>query len=454
MGLPLTDGVQHATLKSPSPFTLFSLLLNGMRVGFFCCWLALSGDRYGIERTNTMSPASLDASEVERYIGACLFSQNRSKYFGKSNNAFQRAHIYPQNGYVNFQNCPSVQRWAGGAPLISFAGHHRGSRIQIHEDLSNNHLARLAVHTQGAPLILAKSYNHRKNKPQKNNQPSINVVQQTKVFENSNNKKHFKTYEPTEDTTSAKGVDSISVTSDESCGSQSSETCLPRIIKPRKRRKKDRKPPTHLNNSHHIQDEISRDSFISDVDSSSSANISPYLPFLESIKAYQSSLKLDKSKQCFDLLGDISETPKLHHSFEEVEEVKDVNGNQSVSTCQCRYCDPKGQIWDIDRSCYSPFLTPPKSFDFSSSLSSSYLSQSPDIYNISHRLSMLSLKDEKYKSSFSRSTSSSSTSSSSSSGDLEVSTEIVTSLNGHRDIEIKFWLSGAVESKTHFTNLM
>lgn len=309
-----------------------------------------------------MSPAS----EVERYIGACLFSRKPSP---KSSSGYHHGHhhhqtqYYPQNGYGS---CP----W-GGAPLISF--HH-------------NQLA-------GAPLIVTKSYNHRKNKPQRNN-----VVQQTKVFENSNHNNN-------NNNKGGKGVDSVSVTSDESSSSHNSETCLPRIIKPRKRRKKDRKPPSSFTPHYIMSDEFSL--------SSSNDPASSFLAF-QDLEA---------------------EAPKLHHSFDEVEEFSDGNVGQPVSTCQCRYCDPEGQIWDVDRSCYSPFLTRPSSFPSSITAGLSSLTLGND--------------DTTCKPSFSRSssTSFSRSSSTSSSGDLEVSTEIVTSLNGHRDLEIKFWLSGAVDSK-------
>ncbi|KAF7269399.1 uncharacterized protein LOC143190943 [Rhynchophorus ferrugineus] len=388
-----------------------------------------------------MSPASAGALEVERYIGACLISQNRSKNSVKNREFYQRPQVYPRGGYVNIQGCPTVDGWAGGVPLISFAGHNRRARLQEHDDIASNHLARLAVHTQGAPLILAKSYNHRKSKPQRNNYVNPNL-QQTKIFENSNNKKTVKGQEVLMNG-SVKGVDAISVTSDESSGSQNSETCLPRIIKPRKRRKKDRKPP-HLNRPAN-QDGFSTDSASPDIDALSFANLSPFLPYFDPFP-YQAPASDDK--QLLDLFSDLSETPKLHHSFEDVEEAKDVNGNQPASTCQCRYCDPAGQIWDVDRGCYSPFLTPPKTFQFPSLFSSSFTSPISDDYGLIHGMSAISLEDDKYKPSFSRSSSSSSNSSSSSAGDLEVSTEIVTSLNGHRDLEIKFWLNSAVDGKS------
>ncbi|ENN78625.1 hypothetical protein YQE_04929, partial [Dendroctonus ponderosae] len=369
-----------------------------------------------------MSPASLDALEVERYIGACLFSQNRSPNFAKDR-------FYASNGYLNYPPTFNGEKWAGGAPLISFAGYHRRPQRWDNEEAANQHLARLAVHTQGAPLILTKSFQHRKSKPARNH-----VVQQTKVFENSTSRTSNQV-----NGGSLKSVDSVSVTSDESSGSQGSETCLPRIIKPRKRRKKERKPPVHLNRSGQLQSDLGA----ADVEAAGVLLNFPPFPYLEALDLYQPGghKSADDEEKALDLFGDISEAPKLHHSFDEVEEGQDVN--QPVSTCQCRYCDPEGQIWDVDRSCYSPFLTPPKSFDFSTLFSSS---PSGSFFN---RFSELSLTE---KPAFSRSASSSSSSSSASSfsstGDLEVSTEIVTSLNGHRDLEIKFWLSGSVDSKS------
>ncbi|XP_018560801.1 uncharacterized protein LOC108903195 [Anoplophora glabripennis] len=407
-----------------------------------------------------MSPASSGNLEVERYIGACLISQNRSK--NATAGKVRNEHIFPQNRdhyipdiyqhHVNFrlQRCQSVDGWAGGMPLISFANHQRRNRrneadvgANRTEDHHANPLARLAVHTQGAPLILAKSYNHRKNKVHRNNAAS------TKVFENSNNKKPNKCQE--QQNSSGAGVDAVSVTSDESSGSANSENCLPRIIKPRKRRKKDRKPP--LLGRPLSQDGFSTDSASPDIDNAQSGvlTIGPFIPFtFDPFPSY----RVPESPQLIDrchILGDISETPKLHHSFEDIEELddgKDINGNQSTSTCQCRYCDPSGQIWDVDRNCYSPFLTPPnshsKSFHFPNlNLDVAYSCPVSNSENhcLVHSMSTISLEEEENKK-----LPPSRSSSSSSCRDLEVSTEIVTSLNGHRDLEIRFFSSPSVDA--------
>lgn len=38
--------------------------------------------------------------------------------------------------------------------------------------------------------------------------------------------------------------------------------------------------------------------------------------------------------------------------------------NEELGPCQCRYCDPSALIWDVDQNCYSPFLTPSPSTEF------------------------------------------------------------------------------------------
>ncbi|XP_045461434.1 uncharacterized protein LOC123671564 [Harmonia axyridis] len=304
-----------------------------------------------------MSPSPALPLEVERYIGACLITnQNRQKAKQQGVEPFyqqQQQRLYPNRqaeeaGYRT-QRCGSLDGWAGGVPLISFVNRNRQNqaRSQPYEDLS---LARLAVHTQGAPLILAKTYNHRKNRQQRNQ-----------------GQYRCPSGKPTKCDGPNSTADTVSVTSDESYGSTGSEQCLPRIIKPRKRRKKDRKNPPV---------------FHADV-SSPESTTSP-----------------------FDFLD--AETPRLHHSFDEVEDLDE--DSKSTTRCQCRYCDP-GMIWDADKTSYSSFLTPPERTD---------AFVYPD-------LSALTLEDDGVKGRRA------------SASDLEVSTQIVTSLNGLRDLEIKFF---------------
>lgn len=372
-----------------------------------------------------MSPASSGSLEVERYIGACLISsQSRHKnakppQTQREQPSFTREHFLPGSynnldGRFPLQRCNSTDRWAGGMPLISFANQRwRTTENRNCQRPEKSPLARLAVHTQGAPLILANRYNHRKSKVPR--QKAENGVKKTELCKDAQN-----------------SCDAVSVVSDESSGSNNSDACLPRIIKPRKRRKKDRKPP-HLVRPCSQDGSFSTDSGSPDVDSPT--NLLTFMPFIPygfdpHVFHVPEIIPLKNSPK-----GDISETPKLHHSFEDIEDVddaKDVNGN--ASSCQCRYCDPSGQIWDIDRSCYSPFLTPEhqKKFQFNYDTKSYSSPISPsESTNLIDGISTFSLEEDSGKSS--------SSSSPRSSRDLEVSTEIVTFLNGHRDLEIKFF---------------
>lgn len=411
-----------------------------------------------------MSPASAGILEVERYIGACLISQNRknrsatttvnkvrnNEYYKERN--FIPPDVYRHQQHMNYHIQQCQDGWAGGMPLISFANHQR--RLKKNDNDNNQNivddpLTRLAVHTKGAPLIVTKSYNHRKNKVHRNN----NGNNQTKIFENSNVKQQNNYQGQQHPQSNNASTDTVSVTSDESSVSNNSENCLPRIIKPRKRRKKDRKPPLLARSFN--QDGFSTDSNSPDVDNSQSniLSLNQFVPF--TFDLYGSSYKTPKPVSLIDrlyILGDISETPKLHHSFEDIEEpddAKDINDNQT--SCQCRYCDPAGQIWDVDKFCYSPFLTPPvtqtkspnySNFSLFNSNQDKEYSPSVSMNCLEHSMSSVSLEEEESNKKIPPSRSSSS----SSCRDLEVSTEIVTSLNGHRDLEIKFFSLPTSES--------
>lgn len=398
-----------------------------------------------------MSPASAGSLEVERYIGACLISQNRKNRAAATankvcnNDYYQERNFIPPDVYhqqhMNFRIQQCQDGWAGGMPLISFANHQRRLKKNEHETnqkIVEDPLTRLAVHTKGAPLIVTKSFNHRKNKVHRNN----NGGTQTKIFENSNVKRQNKCQDKQRQSNNV-STDAVSVASDESSASNNSENCLPRIIKPRKRRKKDRKPPILVRPM--SQDGFSTDSNSPDVDNNLTnlLSLNQFIPF--TFDLYGNAYKTPKPVSLIDrlyILGDISETPKLHHSFDEVEE-PDINGNQS--SCQCRYCDPAGQIWDVDRFCYSPFLTPPitqtKSFKYPNldflnfNQDQDYTSPPISTSRLEHSMSSVSLEEDESIKKLPPSRSSSS----SSCRDLEVSTEIVTSLNGHRDLEIKFF---------------
>lgn len=289
-----------------------------------------------------MSPASSGGGsstttlQVERYIGACLFSSRKTQQ--------QQQQKFNSGGYSYCY--PDTWGSGGGMPLITFAN-------------QEEQLLRLA----GAPLIQAHRYRRKKKNDNDNN----------------NNKK----------TICATTIQTTTTTTTDTVINDESANCLPRIIKPRKRRKKDRKPPQR-------QDSYSTDSASPDacLINNNHNNATPFtFEFCENLP---------------------SDAPKLHHSFDEVKEAGgDLNGNQSL--CQCRYCDPAGLIWDVDRNCFSPYLTIPTTI-----IAPQMQQQTkPKQFCLLHSFANVSLNDRN--------------------SDLEVSTEIVTSPNGHRDLEIKFF---------------
>ena len=279
-----------------------------------------------------MSPASQGVLEVERYIGSCLISSNARSLVGLKKQQQDcvllrgnQQREYNQQGHYTLGNEQCQYGTWAGTPLISMTSsprrnnqrssppacqnsHQQNAQQQQQDQQIQSHLqsrsplSRLAIHTQGAPLILA-GRQHNRGKIQSctgMNGTSINnsgvhvlnsnVNGNTNNFCNGNNvnvasgggignsmimsagrcvpARGQRLAEPTRkpqqpqqsqqqqmnaktECTNGKidnpgthiaNIDSLSIASDESSGSNNSENSLPRIIKPRKRRKKDRKP--------------------------------------------------------------------------------------------------------------------------------------------------------------------------------------------------------------------
>lgn len=259
-----------------------------------------------------MGPASQGRRDVDRYVGSCLV-------------------------------------WTG-APLIS-----------------RTPLSRLAIHTQGAPLILA---------------PRKAKVPPPPPHRSAPAKAPAAPPQPASDT--------LSVASDESSGH--SENSLPRIIKPRKRRKKDRKPPV---------------------------GAAP-----EPIPAPESSIKVTH-KPYVPLSYDAE--PKSSPPPPSPPPPRRPQDDETLSSCQCRYCDPAGQIWDPS------FLSPPSFALFPPRTSpedapplgwgDTAAGRTSSFGAIGRPARPVALT-----------------------AGLEVSTEIVTSANGQRDLEIKFYAASSSSS--------
>lgn len=230
-----------------------------------------------------MSPAQA-VVPVERYIGSCLISS-----VGYKKDRFR----YPC--LPEFYQPPN---W--GVPLVP------PTRRPKKDKEERSPLSRLAIHTQGAPLIQAQRQTTRKNqKPPSKPTPT---PQQTTQEESPN------------------------------------ENSLPRIIKPRKRRKKDRKPQPAAQESTIV-------------------TLKPYTPLCQEFSEEEAAAKAAAKKP---------------------EEPPPQPQQQVEPHCCCRYCDPAGSVWD------SPLMSNRDVSEWST---------------------------------------------------LQVSSEIITSPNGHRDIEIKFFSS-------------
>jgi len=150
--------------------------------------------------------------DVERYTGSCLFTNAvRPKPKRGATDELKLSKNDPRN-------------WAG-APLVSMAASIRkgakskncvGSNVNWHP----------SVYLQGAPLIRVPRTNAAAHLPMVPHPPRpVGPIPALDGLEGS----------------SSISSDSCSVSSEEGLASGGSETCLPRIIKPRKRRKKERK---------------------------------------------------------------------------------------------------------------------------------------------------------------------------------------------------------------------
>ncbi|KAK9505862.1 hypothetical protein O3M35_009834 [Rhynocoris fuscipes] len=342
------------------------------------------------------APAPL---HLERYIGSCLISagyhhhhhhhHNNSNNFLKKESQHTRYRRYtpqshchqnseyctPGNGNISTTNGgPSVtsypRTWTtAGLPLISMSpASPRRAAINNKDKQQDERspLSRLAIHTQGAPLIQAGR-------------------QQTRIIK-QNGKQPKKEKDQ---------KDFSSVVSDESSGN--SENSLPRIIKPRKRRKKDRKPQQANGTVQSTQ--TSTEAALQET---AIVTLKPYTPLCQDFTP--------QNKTNNSTVTNNNNNNEQHNEEGSINKIlNELPIDESINArCQCRYCDPINLTWDVDQRCYSPYLTPPASYSPSSS-------QDWDL-------------DSRESS-------------------LEVSSEIITSPNGHRDIEIKFFSASPQATK-------
>lgn len=354
----------------------------------------------------SQGPTTSSNLAVEHYLGSCLISATARKHPGAKHQDYQ----HPQQQQHHHQHHPHAQPpppyngWTG-MPLISMAAAGRRTNKESVQ-VARSPLSRLAIHTQGAPLILAGHYGRGGNKgPQHMGHKGPQVPLRLIV------PKHHPAgpiltplasmrKEPPKTPGSPPVSDNVSVASDESSGH--SENSLPRIIKPRKRRKKERKPS---NSSSSPETESPPGG-----QPTSIVTLQPYVPLCYEFDKF----KQRAARKPADKVAPLEVRPDLLHPLLLDEEL------QHPALCQCSLCDPAGLIFDVERLCHSPTLLSPPLYRVSSTppigwrrdelfrTTSEPVVTKPTEYCVQH--------------------------------ELEVTSEIVTSLNGHRDIEIRFFV--------------
>lgn len=350
---------------------------------------------------------------------------------------------------------PHPNAWLG-APLISMAG-------RAPPQPRNNPVSKLALHAQGAPLIIQnrqdrRKYNCAPEQRQLRPQGNTENISRDRCEPTEGNRLRNQ-QQQTRSVRSGRNnnTDAVSVASDESSGSTNSETMLPRIIKPRKRRKKDRKP-----NNIVPHDLASAALDLSGIDHCAVSGIGASHGVYDESYCREMSLPYRLDVKVLEYPDPVPETYRVTALGEALEASRyglaeaASPAESAVSTCHCRLCDPVGQIWDADS--IADLLDENSSGDFApTKLEDSMKVVGPLGRRGTDTTLRRSWSDPSSRIPERRETNNSETYSSpnlyslfpptrrASSPEprsplaLEISSEIVTSINGHRDLEIKLF---------------
>ncbi|XP_023941093.2 uncharacterized protein LOC112047998 [Bicyclus anynana] len=362
---------------------------------------------------------------------------------------------FPPPYYPPYGVPPHHNAWLG-APLISMTGRTPPPR--------ENPVSKLAMHAQGAPLIIQNRHDRRKftTVPEQRNHrtvlPPENITRDRPDPENTRHRNQHQ-QQHQQQTRPSRGrnnnTDAVSVASDESSGSTNSETMLPRIIKPRKRRKKDRKP-----NNLVPHDLSSAALELGDVDHCTNMGSSLHGMYEKSYSR-DMALQYHLNVNVVDYPDPAPETYRVAALGEAFEATRfglaeaAAPSESAASTCQCRYCDPVGQIWDANSIAH--LLDENSSVDFApTKLEDSMKIVGPLGRRGADTMLRRSWSDPSARTPERKTNSSEAYSAPNlyslfppprrtSSPEprsplaLEISSEIVTSINGHRDLEIKLF---------------
>ena len=248
-----------------------------------------------------------------------------SNFYNQNNNNGQQRY---QSGSYGSQN-----EWTGTKPS-SDSRHKKlySSRSNGYE-YDENSMSRLAKHTHGAPIIMSSRYRSK----------SVKSVQSF-AHENGNlrnqNSNGF----------SSKAPSSDEMHNYEDSGYHANGTCLPRIIKPRKRRKKDRKP---IASASMENNPLSPFTFASNQSNgfmqSMSANANNINSFQNNMhENFKRPAPPNDSNLFFNCDFDtniILPLPSSTSSSPISLSNSSLSSSTTTSSCSCRLCDPNCKIW-------------------------------------------------------------------------------------------------------------
>ncbi|KAL5283446.1 hypothetical protein ACFFRR_005994 [Megaselia abdita] len=253
-------------------------------------------------------------------LGGCFNQQNVNGWTGVP--LIRRPRKFSSNGNASHQSSPSSTAPATTTPSIVCP--------QSTKNYDENTLSKLALQTHGMPLILSSSGRYRNRNFYRNQQPHPNQYMQNKQLYQQQQQQllqHHNNSHLQNQSSSTSSIHKITENNQNICNkhveldtnsnssssslssSSTTDTCLPRIIKPRKRRKKDRKPQTVSTND----------------GPSSSSTSSPSLQTSYTINNENSN----------NSSNDLA-VPTADNFLTTL---------QQSSTCYCRLCDPSHRIW-------------------------------------------------------------------------------------------------------------
>lgn len=367
-------------------------------------------------------PTVAQSLSVDRYAGNCLIKpSSSSSYYCGGGGGLHNAQLEPprcrydtvagvsaaayhHGAPTPYQHYQQLQDWYGRAAYWHHHHQHQNAvvgTVGVSGGGGGGPLAEkanFAAHKHGAPLIQAAKYNR------------------TGSGGGGPGKKYAK--KATAEQPNCNGGKKNDGGSDESSGA-TSENSLPRIIKPRKRRKKERKPVPAVA----VQPLAVATTAASVAPERAAAERPPSPPSSVSSSSTSSSPPPPSVSELG--LRDVAPFDTIRLSAD----IKAVS-LEDVSTCQCACCDPVGNVWDVGRRCFSPSLTRPEP----ARRSWSGEPTSPPFQSSSQYFKIAAAAAAEYAK-----TETAAPVARSRTHSLEVSSEIVTSHNGHRDIEIKFF---------------